>query len=281
MTTPIWVEAARGARVAAYDLGGRGDPLLFAHATGFHAHAWLPVVEHLRDRFRCYAFDQRGHGASPSPASGDLDWRHMGDDARAVADALGLAQPGGVGHSAGGALLLCAEQDHPGSWGALWLFEPVVPDWPKPVPGTEGPGNPMAEGARRRRPRFDSRQAAYDNFASKPPFQSFTPAALWAYVDHGFVEDSSGGVTLACRREDEAATYAGAARHGAWDRLAEVHIPVRVACGAAGEGLPAELASRVADRLPQGSLEPMAGVGHFAPFEDPARVAASIRAALG
>ena len=40
---------------------------------------------------------------------------------------------------------------------------------------TEGGPNPLAEGALRRRPTFESRDAAYDNYASKPPLSVLDP----------------------------------------------------------------------------------------------------------
>jgi len=274
MTHPTWVTSEDGAQIAAYDFGGDGPPVLFAHATGFHAHAWLPVIGHLRDRFHCYAFDERGHGASPTPASGDFSWHRFGDDARAVGSALKLDRPRTVGHSGGGAALLLAEQDHPGSWAAMWLFEPVVFEAPP------SPPNPLAASALKRRRRFDSRRAAIDNFASKPPFDVFTADALTLYVAHGFVDDPEGGVMLACRPEDEAATYGGALTRDAWDRLPAVEIPVHLACGGVSSHLPAPALAGAVARLPCGELEVIEGVGHFAPFENPCRVAASIRAAF-
>jgi pimeloyl-ACP methyl ester carboxylesterase len=264
-----------GAVIATYDFGGSGEPLLLAHATGFHAHAWLPVVAHLDHRFHCYAFDARAHGASPTPPSGDFGWRRFGDDARAAAAALGLHRPRAAGHSAGGGLLLAAEEDHPGSWAAIWAYEPVV--FP---PGPALP-NPLAASTRRRKGWFVSRQAALDNFSGKLPFKAFSPEALHAYVDHGFVDCDDGGVTLACRPEDEAATYEQAARSGIWEGLPGVGIPVHGVRGSTSDHPPAPLLDRVVARLPAGTIETMDGLGHFGPMEDPARVAASITAALG
>jgi pimeloyl-ACP methyl ester carboxylesterase len=275
MTRPTWITSADGAQIAAYDFGGDGPPVLFAHATGFHAHAWLPVISRLRDGFHCYAFDGRGHGASPTPVSGDFSWHRFGDDARAVASALGLGRPRAVGHSGGGAALLLAEQDHPGTWDALWLFEPVVFEQPPQPP------NPIAASALKRRRRFESHQAAIDNFASKPPFDVFSEDALTLYVTHGFIDDGAGGVTLACRPEDEAATYGGALTRDTWEGLARITVPVHLACGAVSTHLPAPTLAAAVARLPRGELEVMDGLGHFAPFEDPARVAASIRATFG
>ena len=271
MATPIWTTSADGSRIAAYDFGGHGDPLLLAHATGFHAHVWTPVVAHLLDRFHCYGFDERGHGASPTPASGDFSWRRFGDDAVAASAALGLHRPRAAGHSAGGALLLAAEQDHPGSWAGMWLYEPVV----FPPAAIDQP-NPLSASTRRRKAWFESRQAAYDNFAAQPPFDQFAPDALQAYLDFGFADDPSGGVTLACRPEDEAATYDCAPRSGIWDRLGEITVPVHGIRGATSDHPPAGLLDRVAALIPRATTETMAGLGHFGPLEDPRRVADSI-----
>ena len=276
MPTPAWIDTDDGTRIAAYDFGGTGPPLLFAHATGFHAHVWSPVVARLTDTFHCYAFDERGHGASTSPPNRDFSWHRFGEDARAVTERFGLDRPFVAGHSAGGALLLLAEQDHPGSWRAAWTFEPVVPP-PRPPGQLE---NPLSAGARKRRAHFDSLADAHANFASKPAFGHFDPHALRAYVDHGFVPDSAGGVTLACRPEDEAATYDQAFIAGAWDRLPDVQMPVQVVYGGDSTHFPADIMMAVADRLGSGTLEPLAGLGHFGPFESPAIVADSIRRSL-
>jgi pimeloyl-ACP methyl ester carboxylesterase len=275
MDEAIRARSDDGSEVVAYDFGGEGEDLLLAHATGFHAHLWLPVVEGLRDHFHCYAFDARGHGASGTPASGDFDWRRSGDDARAAAAALGLKRPLAAGHSGGAAALILAEADHPGSWTALWLYEPVVPDWSS-FPG----GNPLVDGALRRRDRFASRDDARRNFNGKPPFDCFTPNALNLYVDHGFIDDPGGGVVLACRREDEAATYAGSVPANPRGRLGEVHVPVHVACGERGDHLSPGTMGDAVRLLPDGELEIISGVGHFGPFEDPAGIARSITAAL-
>lgn len=272
------VRSADGTPIAAYDFGGSGRPLLLAHATGFHAHCWLPVVERLRDRFHCYAFDERGHGASPTPPNGRFAWELFGEDAIAVAGAFDLDRPVAAGHSAGGGLLLRGEEDQPGSWEALWLFEPVV----LPPPGAEVPAaNPLAGPTRKRKAWFESRRAAYDNYAGKPPFSAFTADALHAYVEHGFVDDPAGGVRLACAPDDEAATYEGAMTAGIWEGLAKVAIPVVGVAGDSSDHLPAQLLAGVIAQLPHGRTEIMHGVGHFGPFEDPDRVAASIAAALG
>jgi pimeloyl-ACP methyl ester carboxylesterase len=155
----------------------------------------------------------------------------------------------------------------------LWLYEPVVPAAHAPHLGN----NPLATGARRRRPSFDSHEAALANFASKPPLNVARADALHAYVRHGLVAGEDGAAHLACRPEDEARLYEGSAAHGAYEHLAEVQCPVVVACSAEPVG-PARWAVEAADALPQGRLEVFEHLTHFGPLESPAELAASVRA---
>lgn len=272
---PTFVDGAGGTAIATYDFGGDGPDVLFLHATGFHAHTWLPVIEQLRDSFHCLGADCRGHGDSASPADGDFSWHRFADDALAVVDTLGLHRPFGVGHSAGGATLLLAEQRRPSTFRALWCYEPVV--FP---PARVSQENNLAEGARRRREIFPTKDDAFGNYASKPPFDALAPESLRAYVDYGFDDLDSGEVRLKCRGEDEASVYEGGASHGAFERLGEVAIPVFLA----GGGQPGSFGARVLgaqhENLPRSELEIMEELGHFGPLQDPTRIAHAIRRAF-
>lgn len=278
------VASSDGVTVAVYRLRTAGDhpaaadrrptpPVLAAHATGLCAATLAPMAAAMGP-VTVVAFDERGHGRSGRPASGSFDWKGFADDTLAVIDALGLDRPFGVGHSCGGAALLLAEQARPGTFSGLYLFEPVVPPLDAPVAGGL-PDNPLSVGARRRRTRFMSRAEALANFAAKAPFDAFRPDALAAYVDNGFRPDGD-GLTLACRREDEAAVYAAAFAHDAYRHLGEVRCPVTVACGADTDAFPAEALAPVVDRLPDADLVVLPGIGHFGPQQDPDAVASSL-----
>jgi pimeloyl-ACP methyl ester carboxylesterase len=272
---PITAPSTDGVVVVVHDLGGDGPPLLLCHATGFHGRVWQPVADRLPHR-HCFAPDLRGHGDTP-PGHGDLAWDGFADDVLAVVDVLGLANVLAVGHSKGGAALLLAEQARPGTFAGLYLYEPVV----FPPSTFVGADNPLAIGAARRRATFDSFDAAYENFAGKPPLDRLDPAVLRAYVEHGFRLQADGTVTLKCRPEVEAATFAMGARHGAFERLGEVRCPVTIARGAYGdERSPANIAAALAEALPHGRLDEHPELGHFGPLEDPAAIAACIDAAL-
>ncbi len=267
-----------------HELGGTGRPTLLCHATGFHGAVWEPLAAALPPDLARWSLDFRAHGASVVAPDHPLDWRGFRDDVLAVVDGLGLSGGDvlGVGHSMGGAALLLAEHERPGTFAGLWLFEPIVPPPGLFAPPTdeEPPPNSMADGAARRRAEFPSYDAALANFAAKPPLDRLRADALHAYVRHGFVpltEEPGGPVRLACRPADEARVFRGASLHDAFDRLAGVRCPVVVACGDEPAG-PRLFADAIADALPHGRLAELAQLGHFGPLEAPDRVAAAVAA---
>ncbi|HMC52587.1 MAG TPA: alpha/beta hydrolase [Acidimicrobiales bacterium] len=265
-------------RLAVHELGGSGPPLLMAHATGLHGRVWAPVAARLGSRFRCIAVDLRGHGDSGVPPALDFDWRGFGRDVLAVVDELGLQRPFGLGHSCGGAALVLAEQARAGAFRALWCYEPVILAIERPEERSMVQ-NPMAQAARRRREVFASRREAFENYASKPPYDRVDPEALWAYVRDGFEDLPDGTVRLKCRREDEARVFELGGAHGAYTRLGEVCCPVGLAFGAAQQGPLAEAnIEALAGRLPRARVDAMEGLTHFGPLEDPGRVAAAAAA---
>jgi pimeloyl-ACP methyl ester carboxylesterase len=268
-----------GVGIAYYDLGGDGPALLLVHATGFCGPVLAPLAGHLRTQFHCIALDARAHGASDRPPREDFDWHGFATDVLAVIDHLDLEQPYGFGHSCGGAALLLAEEARPGTFAALYCFEPVIYPGDDPLaPLVEG--NPLATGALRRREGFGSRYEAMANFAAKPPFDKVDPDALAAYVDNGFAPDDGGGIRLRCRREDESQVFAHAFSHDAFAHLAEVRCPVTLACGAGTDGFGPELLGAFAQRLASSTTVVLPGMGHFGPLEDPGAVATSVRGSL-
>lgn len=265
-------------QVAVHDHGGDGPPLLLVHAAGFHGRVWDPIAGALADAFHCLAPDLRCHGDSPLRPDDDLDWHGFAADLLAVVDELGLVGPLGVGHSSGATALLLAEQSRPGTFRALYCFEPVLV--PADPPLGRDPDNWLGEGARRRRLTFPSRDEALRHYADKPPMCHFDPAVLRSYVDHGVRDTGDGTVALKCQPEDEARVYEMATAHDGFGRLAQVACPVILARGAGSDAASAPQAAQLAGRLLQAETIELADLGHFGPLEDPARLARSIREAF-
>lgn len=270
-------ESTDGVRVALHDLGGDGPPVLLAHATGFAAGIWAPVVARLGG-YHCYGFDARHHGRTVTPAGTSASWHGVVDDLLAAIDALGLDGCAAAGHSMGAATLLLAAARRPGAFRALWCFEPVT----SPADTTEELRDvSLAELTLRRRDRFPSVAAARANFAAKPPFGDFTDDSLDAYLRACWVpaDDGSGDLVLACPKVAESAFYREGRHHGLFERLRGIAVPVVVSAGAPEAGAPSQFAPEVARLLPRARFEPAPHLGHFGPQQDPAGVAASIRRA--
>jgi pimeloyl-ACP methyl ester carboxylesterase len=270
------VPSSDGVELTVHDLGGHGPDLLLAHATGFHGRVWEPLAVRLSG-FHRWSVDLRAHGDSAAPDDRPLEWYGFADDILSVVDALPLERPFGVGHSKGAASLLLAEQARPGTFSALYLFEPVVV--PTDFVTDRNPDNPLSNGARRRRDTFDSFDAAFDNYASKPPFDSLHPEVLRVYVDHGFAQNTDGTVSLKCLPENEAEVYAHGMSHHAFASLHEVRCPVTIAVGRE-DSIPAVFGRPIADALPHGTLASFPDLAHFGPLEDPATIAESISSAF-
>jgi pimeloyl-ACP methyl ester carboxylesterase len=272
------VQAADGVEVATHDLGGHGADLLMAHAAGLHGLVFAPLARCLASDFRCVSYDARGHGDSGLPAGGAVDWYGLAADVLAVVDGLALDRPYGFGHSSGGTALLMAEQTSPGTFAALYCFEPVIVVADPPLGRDDD--SPLAAQARRRRQTFASCEEAYEHYAGKPPFDVVDPEALRAYVEHGFEPGDGGTVRLKCRPETEALVYETATAHDAYVRMPEVTCPVIVACGSCTEACTPTRARSHTERLVAGQSEVVDGVGHLGPLERPERVAASVRRLL-
>jgi pimeloyl-ACP methyl ester carboxylesterase len=264
------------ARVAVHHLADSpgAPPLLVSHATGLHGHCYRAMATELAGHFDVWAIDHRGHGASPVPAGWIVDWRGYGADTLAVAEWLGAranAPLTGFGHSMGGATLLMAARAAPDLFVELVLFEPIA--YPADAFGADPEEFPLVAGARRRRARFESVEAAYANYSSKPPMAWLRPDVLRDYVDYGLrPADPPPGVELRCAPAHEAATFAASASNGVWDELPEIAVPVTVLGSGDADG-PALVAPRVAERIPGARFVLLAEQTHFGPLSHPAEVA--------
>jgi pimeloyl-ACP methyl ester carboxylesterase len=271
------VPSSDGVTVAVHELAGTAGAdhpvVLIAHATGFHGHAYLPVAAAMAPRFHTFAFDFRGHGDTPLAPGWVVGWDGYGDDALGAAEAVAATPraPGGLigfGHSMGGTALLLAAHRRPALFSVLVLFEPIVPPIDLVTAAAEGNRvNSLVVATRRRRALFPSIDAARANYAAKPPLDAFEPAALDAYVRHGFHADVDGaGVRLKCDPELEARTFEAGTKQRTWELLPEIDVPVVVASGRVGDDQPSRFAADVADALPHGRFVELTELDHFGPM---------------
>ena len=100
------VKLASGIELDYVDEGPRDAPaLIFLHGFPESHRTWRHQIEHLRDRFRCVAPDQRGYRGSSKPQDVDsYTPDKLIGDVFELADALGIDKFTVVGHDWGGAI---------------------------------------------------------------------------------------------------------------------------------------------------------------------------------
>jgi pimeloyl-ACP methyl ester carboxylesterase len=258
-----------------YELGGTGEVLLIAHATGLCGAMYQQVADELTDSFRVVGFDFRGHGNSCESSNPDLAWERMADDVLAVTEAISAPDRAcpihAFGHSMGGSALLLAQARNASAFRSIFVFEPII----FPDDFSSEDQLMMAESARRRRVEFPSRADVLYRYARKPPFNQVHAGFLASYVENGFADQPNGSVRLKCSPEAEATIFV----NGRATRLGNVqHIacPSAVAIGQEDRPGPAHLGPRLADVLTNGRLVRYPHIGHFGPFQDPWTVARDI-----
>jgi pimeloyl-ACP methyl ester carboxylesterase len=111
-----------GVRIG-YQLSGTGMPLILVHGVAGAAARWAPVLPALAQRFRVYAVDRRGRGASGDATAYAIEREF--EDVVALVDSID--EPVNLlGHSYGGICAMEAALRTP-NLRKLVLYEPPVP----------------------------------------------------------------------------------------------------------------------------------------------------------
>jgi 3-oxoadipate enol-lactonase len=124
--------ARNGPVALAYDLRGRGSPLVLIQGVGVGRWGWEPVADRLARRFQVITIDNRGIGASDTPP-GHYSTRMMADDVLAVLDHAGIQQASVVGTSLGGMIAQELALAHPERVDKLVLVA-TIPGGPRSRP---------------------------------------------------------------------------------------------------------------------------------------------------
>lgn len=119
------------------DSGGDNPVLVFSHGLLMDRTMFAPQVAALRDRFRCIAWDERGHGLTASDAPlAPFSYYDSANDLAALLRHLGVTRAVLVGMSQGGYLSLRAALRHAELVRALVLIDTqALPEDPAKMPG--------------------------------------------------------------------------------------------------------------------------------------------------
>ncbi|MEV6975408.1 alpha/beta hydrolase [Kitasatospora sp. NPDC093806] len=274
------VRSADGTRLHVEVHGQPGAPtIVLAHGWTCSTVFWAPVIHRLADRYRVVAYDQRGHGRSEVPPSRvRYSTRALAEDLSAV---LARVVPAGeravlAGHSMGGMTIMAAAARPE-------VLERVA----AAVLVSTGPADLVAElrvlpelvrspGLRR----FVHRRILRSRLPLGPVTALGRAALGYGIMGPGTpVERTEAAVRLvhACPAAVRANWARVLERLDVRAGLARLTVPTAVVVGAEDRLTPPVLAHRMVAALadPQGLLL-LPGVGHMAPIEQPAAVAAEI-----
>lgn len=87
-----------------YEVVGEGKPIIFIHGWSCSTETFAPIIDHLRDSYKCISYDHRGHGAS-SLALGGYTVTQLAKDLKELILYLDLDEIVLVGHSMGAATI--------------------------------------------------------------------------------------------------------------------------------------------------------------------------------
>jgi pimeloyl-ACP methyl ester carboxylesterase len=243
------------------DWGGAGAPILFLHGGGLTAHTWDCVAVMLRERFRCVALDQRGHGDSEwSPV---IDYRiasHVGD-IEGFIDAMGLRRPILVGQSMGGLNSIAYATRHSDRMRAMVIVD-VAPEISAP-------------GADRIRdfsstPELDSPDAFLQRAVKFNPIRD--PAVLRRSLHYNLRETPAGKWTFKHdqrRRTDDAMKSFTEDRMRIASEVSKIKCPTLVVRGALSDVLTDASAEKFARSLPNGRWVRVEKSGHNVQGDNP------------
>lgn len=275
--------------------GGRADapPVIFLHGFPESHRTWTQLAPLLGDRFRLIMPDLRGFGESGRPLDvGAYATDLLIADLFALADALGIDRFSLVGHDWGGAV----------AWAAALRGDPRI----ERLAIINSPHPAIFQ----RSIIVDEAQRAASQYirALRNPGMEAQVAAMG--VDRFFDKSFRGHVDLASIDPDERAqSIAEWSRPGAltamfnWYRASSIvvpaigeqavvpqwvergvpklDIPVHIVWGLEDKALLPVQLREIGEVGKDVTVTPLAGVGHFAPWQAPAQVAAALAPFLG
>jgi esterase len=247
--------------------------ILFLHGGGLNAHTWDVVSLMLRDRYRCVALDQRGHGDSEWSPGSDYGMHSHLRDIEGFVGQMKLRRPVLVGQSMGGINAINYAGRHSAEMAALV----VVDVGPEIIP---------AGGARIRdfiaAPQLDSPDEFLKRAVEFNPLRD--PRILRRSLYYNLRQLANGKWSWKhdTRRAAEAQTddMAAAAAHRAeelWKAVPKIKCPTLVVRGALSDVISDEQAEKFVHTLPNGRFVKVEKAGHNVQGDNPAGLLAVLK----
>jgi 3-oxoadipate enol-lactonase len=255
--------AVRGADLYYEERGTGPEAVVFAHGLLWSCRLFDRQVEALAPRYRCIAFDFRGHGRSQVTRDG-YDMDSLAADAAGLIAALGCAPCHFVGLSMGGFVGMRLAARQPGLIRSLTLVETSA--------------DPEPEASRRayRRLNLIARWLGL-GVVAKPVMRIIIGSKFLA-------DPARSALREQCRRDLVANHRLGITRavtgvidrQGVYEQLDRITAPTLILVGDQDLATPPVRAERIHARIAGSRLQIIPGAGHTSTIEEPAAVNAAI-----
>jgi pimeloyl-ACP methyl ester carboxylesterase len=250
---------ADGLRLHYVDFGGSGRPIVCLHGVTGHAWVWAGVADRLTGTGRVVATDLRGFGDSQWSADASYSTEdHLGDLAAIVAS-LDADEIDLVGSSWGGLIAIAFATANPGKVRRLALVD-VAPS------SNQGEDEvpPMA---------YDFASHEEVVVAERAANPNAPDEMIDLVASHGTRPGDDGRLY---RKRDPLFLRRWPFRaDDRWSELASLKLPTLVVHAANGF-IPAEVAERMVEEIPNATLVDIDRSGHVVPLENPSALADSL-----
>ena len=243
---------------------GSGPALLLVHGTGASTHSWRGLMPLLAARWSVIAVDLPGHGFSQIAPVEGMSLPGMARMLAVLLKTIGAEPAAAVGHSAGAAILARMALDGRIAPAALVSLNGAF----VPFDGVLRFLSPIA------------RLMAATPFAARVfAARATDPKALERLLEGtGSTLDAEGAALYARLVRSPAHVHGALTMMARWDleplmrELPRLGVPALLVAADGDRTVPPSQATEVAARIPGARVERLAGLGHLAHEEDPARV---------
>lgn len=245
------------------EAGSGPETIVFSHSYLVDHSHFNPQIEKFKDRYRCLAFDHRGHGRSDAPAGG-YEMENLYQDAIGFIEAMKCAPCHFVGLSTGGFIGLRIGIRRPELVKSLILMD------------TSADAEPAESMGQYKLMLFLVRWLGY---------WSVIWRALPMFFGPKFLNDPSRRQEVAYWRSrmtsnDRTAMYRFGhgifGRNSVYDQIDGIQKPTMVVVGEKDVPTPVNRAKRIAEKIPGACLEIIPYAGHLCTIDEPAVVNAAL-----
>jgi pimeloyl-ACP methyl ester carboxylesterase len=256
-----------GVRLFYEEMGSGPETIIFSHSFLLSGVHFNPQMQGLRDRYRCIAFDHRGHGRSERTADG-YDMENLYQDAVAFIEGMECAPCHFVGLSTGGFIGMRIGIRRPDLLTSLVLMD-TSPD-----------GEPPEALGRYKLLTLVIRLLGWRPVIGRLLSLFFGRKFLNDPARRDALKEWRGCIMSNDRTAARKFAQGILTREGVYDDLSKITTPTLVIAGEEDIPTPVSKARRIAEQIPGARLEIIADAGHICTVEEPRAVTGAIASFL-